>query len=54
MLLFLRQYCSLVSNFLTFKISNERDFLMFGVSNVKYLTFDTPDESALNNALLCV
>jgi len=42
-------YCSYVIKIMAFGTSHERDFLMFGVSNAKYLTFDTPDENALSN-----
>ena len=37
----LRQYCSMSQNFDTSL------FLVFGVSNVKYLAFGTPDGDAL-------
>ena len=33
-------------NILAFKTSNESDFLVFGMSNAKYLAFDTPDGNA--------
>ena len=32
---------------MTFKTPDESGFLVFGVSNAKYLAFDTPDENAL-------
>ena len=32
---------------MAFKILDEGDFLKFGVSNVKYLAFDTLDENTL-------
>ena len=34
-------------NVLAFGTPHERGFLVFGVSNAKYLAFGTPDESAL-------
>ena len=34
-------------NILTFKTLDVSSFLVFGVTNAKYLTFDTPDENAL-------
>ena len=43
----MRRYCSLVPNFLAFRTPHESGFLVFGVSNAKYLAFDIPDESAL-------
>ena len=36
-----------MSNILAFTTPNESNFLVFGVSNAKYLAFDTPDDSAL-------
>ena len=36
-----------MAKFLRFEIPNEDWFLVFGVSNAKYLAFDTPDDSAL-------
>ena len=35
-----------------FEISYERRFLVFGVSNTKYLAFDTPNGNALINGIL--
>ena len=35
-------------NILAFTTLDESGFLVFGVSNAKYLTFDTPDRNALN------
>ena len=32
---------------MAFETSHERDFLVFGVSNAKYLAFYTPNENAL-------
>ena len=32
---------------MVFETSHERDFLVFGVSYVKYLTFDTPVKNAI-------
>ena len=46
-LLYLRWYCSLMPNILAFRTPQESSFLVFGVSNAKYLAFDTPDENAL-------
>ena len=45
---FQRWNCSCVSNFIPFRTSHERNFLVFGVPNAKYLAFDTPDGSALS------
>lgn len=36
-----------MSNILAFSTLHESGFLVFGVSNVKYLAFDTRDENAL-------
>ena len=43
----MEQYCSCVVKIITFGTSHERGFLMFGVPNAKYLTFDTPNGNAL-------
>ena len=40
-------YCSMFHIFSTYNTPDEVVFLVFGVSNVKNLAFDTPDESAL-------
>ena len=32
---------------MAFRTSHERDFLVFGVSNAKYLAFDALDENVL-------
>ena len=37
-------------NILVFKIPDVSSFLVFDVSNAKYLAFDTPDENALNGS----
>ena len=44
---YLRRYYSGVVKCLRFEIPDEDWFLMFGVLNAKYLTFGTPDDSAL-------
>lgn len=44
----LERYCSSMLNFLTFKISYVRGFLVFSVPNVKYLVFDILDTNALD------
>ena len=44
---YLRLYCSLMPNILAFTTPDKSSFLVFGVSNTKYLAFDTPDDSAL-------
>ena len=44
--LYLRQYCSSVPNFLAFNTLHEGLFLVFGMPNAKYLTFGTLDENA--------
>ena len=47
----LRLHCSSMPNILAFKTPNESGFLVFGVPNVKYLAFDTPNGNALTRAL---
>ena len=47
--LILEGYCSFMPNILPFKISHVRGFLVFSVSNAKYLTFGTGDA----NVLIC-
>ena len=42
----MRLHCSSMPNIMAFKILDGGDFLEFGVSNVKYLAFDTLDENA--------
>ena len=49
MLSFLRWYCSLMPNILTFRTPDVSGFLVFGMPNAKYLAFNTPDR----NALIC-
>ena len=44
---YLKMYCSLMPNILAFTTPDKSGFLVFDVSNTKYLTFDTPDDSAL-------
>ena len=44
----LRVYCSSMSNILAFRTLHRRCFLVFGVSNAKYLAFDTPNGNALS------
>ena len=44
---YLRVYCSMFHNFDTFNTPHDALFLVFGVSNVKYLAFGTLDENAL-------
>ena len=38
-------------NILTFKTLIVSGFLVFGVSNAKYLAFDTPNEDALKSPI---
>ena len=45
----LRQYYSMSQNFDTFNTPHDALFLVFGVSNAKYLAFGTPDGDALNS-----
>ena len=45
----LRRYYSMSQNFDTFNTPYDTLFLVFGVSNAKYLAFGTPDGDALNN-----
>ena len=40
-------YCSRVSKFIGYRTPHDKGFLVFGVSNAKYLAFDTPDGNAL-------
>ena len=40
-------YCSMLQNFNTFGTLHEAWIVVFGMSNAKYLSFDTPDSSAL-------
>ena len=43
----LRLRYSSIPNIMAFKTPDESGFLVFGVSNVKYLAFNTLDENAL-------
>ena len=43
----LKLYGSFMLKILKFKTSNEGAFLVFGVSNAKYLTFSTLDANAI-------
>ena len=43
----MRVYCSMSQNFDTFNTPHDALFLLFGVPNVKYSSFGTPDENAL-------
>ena len=43
----MERYYSYVVKILAFGTSHERGFLVFGVSNAKYLAFNTSDENAL-------
>ena len=43
----MERYCSFVPNVLAFKTPTVGCFLVFGVSNAKYLTFGTLDGNAL-------
>ena len=43
----LRLHYSSMPNILTFKTLDVSSFLVFGVTNAKYLAFDTPNENAL-------
>ena len=47
MLSFLRLYCWLMPNILTFRTPIMSGFLVYGVPNAKYLAFDTPNGNAL-------
>ena len=47
----MRLHCSLMPNIMAFKTPDESGFLVFGVSNAKYLAFDTPNENALRHLL---
>ena len=50
----LRRYCSSMPKSLAFETPHEADILVFGVSNAKYLEFDTPDENALETTQLAM
>ena len=41
----MRAYCSMSHNFSTFNTPHDALFLVFSVSNAKYLAFGTPDEN---------
>ena len=43
----MERYYSCVPNIIAFRTSHESGFLVFGMPNVKYLTFDTPNGNAL-------
>ena len=43
----LRLHYSSIPNIMAFKTPDESGFLVFGMSNVKYLAFNTLDENAL-------
>ena len=46
---FMKPHCSMLQKNLRFGTSHEPWILMFGVSNAKYLTFDTLDSNALSH-----
>ena len=46
----MRLYCSMPQNFLAFNTLHDGLFLVFGVPNVKYLAFGTPDGNALSSS----
>ena len=43
----MERYYSCVVKIITFGTSHKRGFLVFGMSNAKYLAFGTPDGNAL-------
>ena len=43
----MKAYCSMSQIFSTYSTPHDALFLVFGVSNAKYLAFDTPDENVL-------
>ena len=45
-------YRSHMSKFIGYRTPHEKGFLVFGVLNVKYLTFNILDENALNLSLI--
>ena len=47
----MRAYCSMSQNFSTFSTPHDALFLVFSVSNAKYLAFDTSDENALTTKI---
>ena len=49
MLSYLRAYCNMFQNFNTYSTPHDALFLVFSVSNAKYLAFGTPDDDALTN-----
>ena len=44
---YLRRYCSMLQNFNTFETPHEASIVVFGVSNAKYLAFDTLNENTI-------
>ena len=48
----MERYCSRVLKFIEFRTPHENDFLVFGVSNTKYLTFSTPNKNALRGLFI--
>ena len=48
---YLRRYCSGVTYFLRFETSHNAPFLVFGMTNAKYLAFGTPITNALIRTL---
>jgi len=47
----MKAYCNMSQNFITFNTPHDALFLVFGVPNVKYLAFGTPNENALNETI---
>ena len=47
----MRAYCSMSQNFSTFSTPHDALFLVFSVSNAKYLVFGTSDENALTTKI---
>ena len=48
----LSRYCSMLQNFDTFGTPYDAWIVVFGVSNAKYLAFDTPDKNAFRILLM--
>ena len=49
----MRAYCSMSQNFNTFSTPHNPLFLVFGVSNAKYLAFGTPDNALRKRNAVC-
>ena len=48
----MKLYYSLMLNFVAYKTSDVEDFLVFGVPNVKFFAFGTPDTNTIRICLV--